>query len=685
MGTSLRSCSSRMATQCAALFVTALIGLASINNSVGMADNVVGGVNEIQDLAGDAGVIHDDTFLQTTAAESDPINSIVVPIQPGLAKSPEPTIETLMPKHIKKQTEKFQTANDGKTPSKLEEIELKRLAVQSAADEINSMQQTKDALEIAKQGHARLIRQIKRDKETIDTISKNEEYAARKAYGAADRKVKFFEGKYNKRQTKAEKAIAKLNEEKEHTKLAYEKRMKAKKESLVARGRLVEEQKKVDDDAEAVMKGKTILAKSISTVEESKDTVMKKTDFLNNIEAHESDARLQYRQAKIQKEYEEDDAGKVSMLLKRLSAKKRAVFKFTKNLNLKSQRDFRAAEAGIEKAKADYAKAKGQYDDFTKKAGKYEKKLIDTQRLVRLAKNGVVMGIHQGRDSMAIKSAENYSSLKKKETKDKVKVDAEDINAKGQNKLMGAAMSELAKAEALESVARKQKEMVKQHRITMRSQVEKIDFLKNEVKKHTEKAEDADKRAKDALHKVKNMRKDAIRHRDEARARERYAEHIDDPMAKRALHKATKIYDRNKISEKIEYDNISELSKDMRDAIIKARTLKKKRDLTKEFMEKAVSRAKHAKKQMTDAENKRDKTLSHNKAKMKAINERLDLAAKAFKATQKPSQGLPQDWGKKEIPMLPKESLGETRQRSSGGRIDEPELKRNSLELPGHE
>merc|ERR1711935_126578 len=151
------------------------------------------------------------------------------------------------------------------------------------------------------------------------------------------------------------------------------------------------------------------------------------------------------------------------------------------------------------------------------------------------------------------------------------------------------------------------------------------------------------------------------------------------------LHKATKIYDRNKISEKIEYDNISELSKDMRDAIIKARTLKKKRDLTKEFMEKAVSRAKHAKKQMTDAENKRDKTLSHNKAKMKAINERLDLAAKAFKATQKPSQALSQDWGKKEIPMLPKESLGETRQRSSGGRIDEPELKRNSLELPGHE
>merc|ERR1711998_432254 len=134
----------------------------------------------------------------------------------------------------------------------------------------------------------------------------------------------------------------------------------------------------------------------------------------------------------------------------------------------------------------------------------------------------------------AIKSAENYSTLKKKEAKDKTKVDQEDIQAKGQNKMMGAAMAELAKSEALETVARKQKDLVKQHRITMRTQVEKIDFLKAEVKKHREKAEEADKKAKDALHRVKNMRKDAIRQREEALARDRYAKNIDIPMAGRA-------------------------------------------------------------------------------------------------------------------------------------------------------
>lgn len=51
-----------------------------------------------------------------------------------------------------------------------------------------------------------------------------------------------------------------------------------------------------------------------------------------------------------------------------------------------------------------------------------------------MAKKGVVMGINGGHDSMAIKSAENYGSLKKAETKDKTKVDTEDVRAKGQTK-----------------------------------------------------------------------------------------------------------------------------------------------------------------------------------------------------------------------------------------------------------
>merc|ERR1711998_826133 len=116
---------------------------------------------------------------------------------------------------------------------------------------------------------------------------------------------------------------------------------------------------------------------------------------------------------------------------------------------------------------------------------------------------------------MAIKNAENYDALKKQENKHKGRVDREDVKAKGQNKMMGAAMAELAKAEALETAARKQKDLVKQHRITMRTQVEKIEFLKNEVRKHKEKAEEADKRAKSALHRLKTMRRKAIREKQE--------------------------------------------------------------------------------------------------------------------------------------------------------------------------
>merc|ERR1711871_1120940 len=167
-----------------------------------------------------------------------------------------------------------------------------------------------------------------------------------------------------------------------------------------------------------------------------------------------------------------------------------------------------------------------------------------------------------GKDSQAIKAAENYSSLKKKENKDKSKVDKEDIKAKGQNKMMGAAMAELAKAEALETAARKQKELVKQHRITMRTQVEKISFLKNEVRKHKEKAEEADKRAKDAMYRVKNMRKDAVRNREEAMARERYAENIDRPLASRAKKKAIVQLRRHKFLEKEQEDNISTAQKE---------------------------------------------------------------------------------------------------------------------------
>jgi hypothetical protein len=197
--------------------------------------------------------------------------------------------------------------------------------------------------------------------------------------------------------------------------------------------------------------------------------------------------------------------------------------------------------------------------------------------------------------------------------------------------MMGAAMAELTKAETLETVARKQSDMVKQHRITMRMQVEKIDFLKNEVKKHKEKAEEADKKAKAAMHKIKNMRKDAIRALREAKARKRYATHIDQPLATRARHKAQQILDRDKFNEKSEQDNIVTLQSEAREAYLTARKLKKNRDKTQEKSKKAVDRSRHAKKMMVKAEDKRDEELAHNKKKIKEINDRLNKAEAMFK------------------------------------------------------
>jgi len=641
----------------AALFVTILVALASVENSVATADNAVGGVVELGD---DFGVEYDVEELLQMGDAPGKIKTVVVPVQAAAVSAPDPTIETLTPKHIRKQTARFK-ANNGKAPTGLEKMEVKRLAIQSAANEINQGHQAKDALEIAKQKESRLVRRIKRDKETIDKVSQNEEYAARKAYSAADRQVKYLETKANHHEFKAEEETNKLAKEKQLTLDAYKKRMKTKEEILSSKERHLQEQAKVDADNNAVMKARTVVAKARSTVEESRDIVAKRKEFLNNIEAHEADARLEYRQAKIQKEFEEDDALKVGLLLKRLAAKQRAVFKFTKSLDMKSQRDFRASEAGIDKAKGDFALAKGMYDKYTKKSGKFEKKLKKTQAFVELAKKGVVQGIGAGKDSMAIKNAENYARLKKRARKDKGKVDKMDIKARGQNKMMGAAMSELAKSEALETAARAQKDLVKQHRITMRTQMEKIEFLKNEVRKHKEKAEEADKRAKSALHRLKTMRKKAIREKREAVARSRYAKNIDLPMGMRAKKKADEIMKRDRFNEKSEEDNIGVLQREGREYYLQARKMRKSRDATAELAKKAQKRSEFARNEVTTAELKRDKTLAHNKKKIRDINARLAKAEKTFAAARASAGGKSRR--KRRSAKRSDEELGESRHR----------------------
>merc|ERR1711907_539125 len=99
----------------------------------------------------------------------------------------------------------------------------------------------------------------------------------------------------------------------------------------------------------------------------------------------------------------------------------------------------------------DYAAAKGKYGKFTKKAAKWEAKLTKTRKLKKDANLGVVLGISMGKDAKAIKSAENHTYLRKTEAKDAKQVDTNDVKASGQKKLMGAAMKELEKAEALDA------------------------------------------------------------------------------------------------------------------------------------------------------------------------------------------------------------------------------------------
>jgi len=137
------------------------------------------------------------------------------------------------------------------------------------------------------------------------------------------------------------------------------------------------------------------------------------------------------------------------------------------------------------------------------------------------------------------------------------------------------------------------------------------------------------------------MRKNAIRARDEAKSRERYAQHIDVPMSGRAAKKAHEILERDKFTEKEETDNIMTLKREAREYYLQARTLKKQRDDTQEKVKKAVERAGYAKKMMQKSETKRDATLAHNKQKMAAINERLNKAEEHFKRATTPVEPAP--------------------------------------------
>merc|ERR550514_2072759 len=103
---------------------------------------------------------------------------------------------------------------------------------------------------------------------------------------------------------------------------------------------------------------------------------------------------------------------------------------------------------------------------------------------------------------------------------------------------MGASMKELEKAEALDTVSRKEGVRVKLNRQTMSAQVKKIAFYKKEVAEHEKTAADAKKRADKALHRAKTIRETTETKLQKAKARQRWLKNVDIPLAIKAGKKA---------------------------------------------------------------------------------------------------------------------------------------------------
>merc|ERR1711968_55027 len=112
---------------------------------------------------------------------------VSVPKSP--AEPPEPTIKSLMPKHAAKQTAEFQKKNGGQAPDAKAKLEINRKAVQAAAKEINDAQAAEKAAWKAGKAIRKLRKKIGYDRRNIKTVERNEAYAAKKAFEAADRKV----------------------------------------------------------------------------------------------------------------------------------------------------------------------------------------------------------------------------------------------------------------------------------------------------------------------------------------------------------------------------------------------------------------------------------------------------------------------------------------------------------------
>merc|ERR1711871_1010482 len=458
---------------------------------------------------------------------------VSVPKSP--AEPPEPTIKSLMPKHAAKQTAEFQKKNGGQAP----DAKAAEKATWKAGKAIR-----------------KLRKKIGYDRRNIKTVERNEAYAAKKAFEAADRKVKRLAYKSKLRTKAAAAQLKKMKKAAAKVHVALQQSHKIDQAIIDARKRYLAANDVLKIADQNQYKENTVLAKAKAVGKNSRMDVQRANQFLDNVESHKAKARLTYRSSKILAEYEEQDAEKVTIILRRLTAKRDAVFKFTKSLEAKAQRDLKAATTSIEKAKDDYATAVASKRLHAGLLIKFTKKYKKSVKYAEDSRMGVIDGIDDNYPISAIVAGENYNRLKKAELRDKEAMDKEVLAVKEQKELIKVAEADLARAQTVKTKAEKQMQLVAQKKITMRAQLEKIDFLKAEVKKHKEKGERAAVAARDALYAVKNMEKMAIQRRHEAVARERYALHIDTPLAKRALKKANVAVKRDKAAEDDERKDI---------------------------------------------------------------------------------------------------------------------------------
>jgi len=551
------------------------------------------------------------------------------------AEPPEPTIKSLMPKHAAKQTAEFQKKNGGQAPDAKAKLEINRKAVQAAAKEINDAQAAEKAAWRAGKAIRKLRKKIGYDRKNIKTVERNEAYAAKKAFEAADRKVKRLAYKSKLRTKAAAAQLKKMKKAAAKVHVALQQSHKVDQAIIDARKRYLAANDVLKIADQNQYKENTVLAKAKAVGKNSRMDVQRANQFLDNVESHKAKARLTYRSSKILAEYEEQDAEKVTIILRRLTAKRDAVFKFTKSLEAKAQRDLKAATTSIEKAKDDYATAVASKRLHAGLLIKFTKKYKKSVKYAEDSRMGVIDGIDDNYPISAIVAGENYNRLKKAELRDKEAMDKEVLAVKEQKELIKVAEADLARAQTVKTKAEKQMQLVAQKKITMRAQLEKIDFLKAEVKKHKEKGERAAVAARDALYAVKNMEKMAIQRRHEAVARERYALHVDTPLAKRALKKANVAVKRDKAAEDDERKDILALDRDKRSEIEKVKYVERQQRKWDQQLKTKLKKARFAKRKLVKAESQRDAVLTRNAAKMAKIKKRLADAEENFKKADK--------------------------------------------------